>query len=298
MISSPARKGGASRSDGGGALRFAYNTNGSANHRLDDALVLIAEAGFDGVALTLDWHHLDPFAPDWTVAAAHLRSRLKQLGLGAVIETGARYLLDPRRKHEPTLLHPEPDGRARRRAFLKRAADIAAQIEAEAVSFWAGVPQPGVARADAVAWLDEGLSDVLAYAEGLGVTMAFEPEPGMLIETVAEWGALRERHPALTLALDTGHCLVTGDIEPEDAVRAYAPHLGTVAIEGMRRGDHTHLPLDQGDMNLPTVLGALQEIGFDRLICVELSRESPRAHDAIPESMRHIQAALANVPRN
>ena len=26
-------------------LRFAFNTNGAANHRLDDALTLIAEAG-------------------------------------------------------------------------------------------------------------------------------------------------------------------------------------------------------------------------------------------------------------
>ncbi|MDT7933823.1 MAG: sugar phosphate isomerase/epimerase family protein [Sphingomonadaceae bacterium] len=277
-------------------LRFAYNTNGCSNHRLDDALELIAEAGFDGVALTLDWHHLDPFAPGWNVAAARLRRRLGELGLGVVIETGARYLLDPRHKHEPTLLHPTPEGRARRRAFLKRAADIAAQVEAEAVSFWAGVPQPGVARGDAEGWLHEGLADVLAYADGLGVTMAFEPEPGMLIETVAEYAALAEHHPALMLALDTGHCLVTGDIEPEDAVRAYAGRLGTVAIEGMRRGDHTHLPLDEGDMDLPAVLRALAEVGFSGLVCVELSRESPRAHAAIPQAIEQIRAALARGP--
>jgi sugar phosphate isomerase/epimerase len=41
-------------------LRFAYNTNGAANHRLADAVAIIAEAGYDGVALTLDFQHLDP----------------------------------------------------------------------------------------------------------------------------------------------------------------------------------------------------------------------------------------------
>ena len=46
-------------------LRFAYNTNGAANHRLDDAIDLIKGAGYDGVALTLDIHHLDPFAEGW-----------------------------------------------------------------------------------------------------------------------------------------------------------------------------------------------------------------------------------------
>ncbi|MGL5839906.1 MAG: hypothetical protein ACRCY3_15540, partial [Sphingorhabdus sp.] len=72
-------------------LRFAYNTNGAANHRLDDALILIAEAGYDGVALTLDHHHFDPFAPGPARRAAALARRLKTLGLGVVIETGARY---------------------------------------------------------------------------------------------------------------------------------------------------------------------------------------------------------------
>ena len=32
-------------------LRFAYNTNGAANHRLDDALHLIKAAGYDVVSV-------------------------------------------------------------------------------------------------------------------------------------------------------------------------------------------------------------------------------------------------------
>ena len=69
------------------SLRLAYNTNGTASHRLDDAIVLLAEAGYDGVALTLDVHHFDPFAPDWRAAADRLARRLSELRLGSVIET-------------------------------------------------------------------------------------------------------------------------------------------------------------------------------------------------------------------
>lgn len=271
-------------------LRYAYNTNGAANHRLDDALRLIADCGYDGVALTLDHHHLDPFAPDWDRQAARVAALLAELRLGSVVETGARYLLDPRRKHEPTLLAPDPEGRARRVAFLNRALDIAARLGSETVSFWAGVPQPGVARDDALGWLHDGLARVLDHAEAVGVDASFEPEPGMLIETVAEYDALAARHPRLRLALDTGHCLVTQDIDPAEAIRRHAARLGTVAIEDMRRGDHTHLPFGEGDMDMPAVLDALDAIGFDRLVCVELSRESPRAHAAIPESIAWLKA--------
>src|SRR3954469_12468373 len=122
-------------------LRFAYNTNGAANHRLDDALALIADAGYDGVAVTLDIHHLDPFAPDFAEQRRRIAARLRQLGLGCVVETGARFLLDPSAKHEPTLVTGLPEGRAFRVAFLSRALEVAAETGADALSFWAGVPK-------------------------------------------------------------------------------------------------------------------------------------------------------------
>ena len=271
------------------SLRYAYNTNGAANHRLDDALQLIADAGYAGVALTLDHHHLDPFAPDWERETARVAALLDRLRLGSVMETGARYLLDPRQKHEPTLVTADADGRARRVAFLCRALDIAARLGSETVSFWAGVPKAGVDHAEARRWLDEGLEQVLDHAETVGVDASFEPEPGMLIETVGDYNGLVAQHPRLRLALDTGHCLVTQDIEPSAAIRHYAPRIGTVAVEDMRRGAHTHLPFGEGDMDMPAVLAALEEIGFARLVCVELSRESPRAHAAIPESIAYLQ---------
>ena len=86
---------------------------------------------------------------------------------------------------------------------------------------------------------------------------------------------------------------MSGAYAPDEAVRAFAPHLGTVAVEGMRRGVHEHLPLDEGDVDLPAVLRALQEVGYDRLVTLELSRDSHRAHDMVPRAMATLQAALA-----
>jgi len=270
-------------------LRFAFNTNGAANHRLSDAVSLIAEAGYDGLALTLDHHHLDPMEDGWVARAEALGRQLHTGGLGCVVETGARFLLDPRAKHEPTLLTPQAEGRARRVAFLQRAIDIGAILGAEAVSFWAGVPQPGVDRGEAGGWLLDGVAQVLDYARRRGVIAALEPEPGMLVETLDDWALLREHLPDLTLALDLGHCLVTQEREPAAAVHEFAPHLGTVAIEDMRRGDHTHLPFGEGDMDIPACLGALEAVEFAGLVCVELSRESHRADRMIPQSLEWLR---------
>ncbi|WP_027172232.1 sugar phosphate isomerase/epimerase family protein [Methylobacterium sp. 10] len=269
------------------SLRYAYNTNGTANHRLDDAIDLIADAGYQGVALTLDIHHLDPYAENWVQEAQRVSSRLQRLGLGSVIETGARFLLDPKAKHEPTLVSGDASGRARRIGFLKRAVDIAVILHSEAVSFWAGVPKPGIDREEAKVWLADGVAEIVAYARKHGVVACLEPEPGMLVETLDDFAALNIE--GLRLALDTGHCLVTGERDPAAAVAEFADVIGTVAIEDMVRGEHIHLPFGEGDMDVAGVLDTLDAIGFQRLVCVELSRESHRADVMVPRSLEYVQ---------
>lgn len=54
-------------------LRFGYGTNGLADLRLDDALGLLADLGYDGVGLTLDHMHLDPLGDDLAeIGRAHV----------------------------------------------------------------------------------------------------------------------------------------------------------------------------------------------------------------------------------
>jgi sugar phosphate isomerase/epimerase len=272
-------------------LRYAYNTNGMQNHRLEDAVALLADTGYDGVALTLDIHHLDPFAPDLPRRTQALRRELDAHGLGCVIETGARFLLDPRAKHEPTLVSASAEGRARRLGFLCTAVEVAAELGAEAVSFWAGVPDASVDRWAAWRWLTDGVAALAEHAADRWVPIALEPEPGMLVETIDDWRALRMVAPTLRLALDVGHCLVTGDRDPASAIVETAADLGTVALDDMRTGVHEHLPFGDGDLDLPAVLSSLAAIGWTGLCCVELSRDSHRAHTLVGDTLAALQKA-------
>ena len=188
-----------------------------------------------GSRLTLDIHHLDPFDPDFLLNTRHLAARLRALSLGCVVETGARFLLNPRAKHEPTLISADPDGRALRLDFLTRALTVVAETGGEAMSFWAGVPKPGVARADALGWLAEGVSEVVARAAAMGVVAALEPEPGMLVETVDDWRSLG----VARTQIGAGHRSLPGhpgEREPAAAVREFADALGTVTDRGHEAG--------------------------------------------------------------
>ena len=78
-------------------MRLHYNTNGFAHHRLEDAIAILADLGYDGIALTPDVHHLDPLKSSAREVDA-VAARVAAAGLGITIEGGARFVLDPSRK--------------------------------------------------------------------------------------------------------------------------------------------------------------------------------------------------------
>src|SRR3990172_8190548 len=168
-------------------MLLGYNTNGLANHRWQDAIELMAEIGYRSVAITVDHNCLDPVSPHLDTEIVRMRGLLERLGLHSVVETGARYLLNPRVKHDPTLMDADPRRRAIRVDFLKRAIDIAAAIGASAVSFWSGTLCDTISDEPAFDRLAEGCREVIDHAADKGVLLAFEPEPGMFIETLAQY---------------------------------------------------------------------------------------------------------------
>ncbi|MEO3744828.1 sugar phosphate isomerase/epimerase family protein [Plantactinospora sp. B5E13] len=274
-------------------LRFGYGTNGFANHRLDDALRVIADLGYQGVALTLDHDHLDPFAPQLAARVAAVGRRLAELGLGVVIETGARYLLDPAHKHAPTLLH---ENNTLRIEFLRRAVAIGADLGAEAVSFWSGVRPADVDPATARDRLVAGCAELVGVADAAGVVLGFEPEPGMLVATIADWRGLRDAlgaPPHFGITLDIGHCRCLEPLPVPQCVTEVAGHLVNVQIDDMRRGVHEHLEFGTGEIDFPPVLAALAEAGYAGLVAVELPRHSHAAPSVAAHSIRFLRAAEA-----
>jgi sugar phosphate isomerase/epimerase len=264
-------------------MLLGYNTNGFAHHRLQDALTILAELGYQSVAITLDWHALNPFDPDMPRHLAAVKGLLRELGLRSVVETGARFLLDPRRKHHPTIVSPDIY-RGPRMDFLRRAIDVAHELGSDAVSFWSGAPYLLSAAPMLRKIMIECCRALCKYAEPKGVRLAFEPEPGMYIDTMARFARLHKNvgHPLFGLTLDVGHLHCLG--EPiASTISEWREWLWNVHIEDMRRGVHDHLMFGEGEMDFAEVFAALRAAGYQGGVHVELSRHS---HDAVETARR------------
>jgi len=274
-------------------MLLGYNTNGFAHHRLEDAITILAELGYKSVAITLDQHALNPFDPSIARQCEHVRSMLDRLKLGCVIETGARFLLDPRRKHQPTLLSDAPEDRERLSDFLLRAIDIAQLLGADAVSFWSGAPDS--AASDGAYWVRVvGACRMLGdEAAKCGVRLAFEPEPGMFIDTMDKFEELHRRvdRPNFGLTLDVGHLHCMGETPIEAHIERWKDWLWNVHIEDMRHGVHEHLMFGDGEMDFAPILQALKEIGYAGGVHVELSRHSHDAVNTARQALAFLQSA-------
>lgn len=273
-------------------MRLGYNTNGLAHHSLPTAIELLASLGYESIAITLDHACLNPFSPDHEREFKETAGLLKQHGLRSVIETGARYLLDPREKHQPTLVSPRSAGRPRRIEFLRHAIDTAAALGSDCVSLWSGVLPTGDSREIGMERLVKSLRAVLDYAERRDIVLGFEPEPGMLIDTMASFAKLLEKinSPYLQLTLDVGHLHCLGEGPIDQVIEQWGERLANVHIEDMCLGVHEHLMFGEGEIEFPPIIAALEKVDYHGGVHVELSRHSHMGPIAAERSINFLRS--------
>ena len=266
-----------------------YNTNGLAHHSPMDGLRLLADTGYKSVAITVDHGWFTS-----TRQTADIKRFLTEQGMSSVIETGARFILDPRQKHSPTLLDPDPAAANQRIEFLKRCIDLAVELGSNCVSLWSGRKDPRQSPQDAMGRLKDNLSVVLSHAESVGVDIGFEPEPGMLVDTTSSFGQLLEQvsSPRLKMTMDIGHLHCLGEIPIADYIRRWSGMIVNIHLEDMVRGKHEHLMFGEGEIDFAPVIQSLREIGYKQGIHVELSRHSHNAAEIVRQAFGFLQALL------
>jgi sugar phosphate isomerase/epimerase len=172
--------------------------------------------------------------------------------------------------------------------------DIAHALGSDAVSFWSGAPEQPEPAGLLMGCLVEGCRRLCDYAVDKAVRLAFEPEPGMFIDTMDRFVELHDRvnHPAFGLTIDVGHLHCQGEVPIADHLRHWSSRLWNVHIEDMRRGVHDHLMFGDGEIDFRPVLRTLGEIGYRGGLHVELSRHSHDAVNIARRALAFLQGAL------
>lgn len=277
-------------------MLIGYNTNGLAHHDGIQAIEVLADIGYQSIAITVDHQLLSPNDPHLTTQRAVVRKLLADRGLRSVIETGARYLLDSRTKHHPTLLSPNPSDRKRRIDFIVYCIELAAELGSDCVSLWSGIKPRECDNQRALDLLAEGLQKLLPVARQHNILLAFEPEPGMFIDTMSSFSRLLQwlNCDDLRLTLDIGHLFCQGEVPLADYIVRWADLIQNIHLEDMKAGVHEHLMFGEGDIRFPPVIRSLKEIHFSGGVHVELSRHSHDGPNAARRAFEFLKPLIEN----
>jgi sugar phosphate isomerase/epimerase len=153
-------------------------------------------------------------------------------------------------------------------------------VGAKNISITSGRMLGSMSPGRAAAQFEESIGAVLEMADEHEMNVGIECEPGLFIEYVAELRDWIDRlgHPRLGANLDIGHSQVIGESIPA-AIELLGDRIWNLHVEDIPGRKHYHLIPGEGTVDWPAVKRALEAIGYERYLTVELytHTEDPQA---------------------
>jgi sugar phosphate isomerase/epimerase len=255
-------------------IRLAFSSNAFKKNTLDEAIDAIGEIGYAGVELMADLHHAYPplMSPKRTQAIQqHLAARklpVSNINAFTLFACGDTY--------HPTWIEDDESKREQRVQHTLNCIDLAAEFGARTISLQPGGPMIGtpISRDLAAERYAQGLHRVLPRAKEKNLILAIEPEPGLFIETAAEYLEFKNRffksEPNVLMNCDIGHLFCVGD-DPAAVIRDHAEHIAHVHVEDIGKNRvHQHLTPGKGVIDFAGIFTALDDIEYSGWTTVEL----------------------------
>lgn len=244
-----------------------YRSAGS----LEQAIAAIGSLGFTGIEV------FDGNLSEFADRPEDLSGRLRDAGLELVsVYSGANFVYD---EILPDELHR-----------IRSAADLAATFGASTLVVGGGARRAAGTPETDYGRLADALDVVTTLAEERGLTACYHPHLTTIVETPDELDRLMPR-TRIGFCPDTAH-LAAGGGDPAALIRRYPDRVRHVHLKDVRLDPLTFLPLGDGELDFPEVLQALQEIGYDGWLVVELDSYDGDPREAAEKSKAYLDALL------
>lgn len=245
-----------------------YVANGSTEAAVRD----IAAAGYAGVEI------FDGNLRQYEDRPDDLRRVLDDAGVSiAAVYTGANFVF--REILEDELWR------------IERAAALGATFGATNLVVGGGAKRAAGTTDDDYQRLADGLDRVVDVAERHGLRASYHPH----LTTIVEGPEQVDRILSLSrigFCPDTGH-LAAGGGDPVDLIRRHADRVTHVHLKDFTPQPFAFHPLGRGSVDIPGVIRALQDAGYDGWATVELDEYDGAPGDAAAESFRYLQTVLS-----
>ncbi len=270
-------------------MKFAICNETFVDWPFDKAFAMARECGYTGIEIAP--FTIGPSAFDISAAKrAEVRRQAAAAGLEVV---GLHWLLAKTTGFH--LTSPDEEVRGKTSHYLGELARLCSDLGGKVMVL--GSPQqrnllPGVTHEDAMLYAAEVIRAAVAEFEACGVTLAVEPlgpSEGDFLNT-AELGA------QLCAKVQSDYCRLHLDVKAMSTESKPIPQIireQKQLLHHFHANDPNKLGPGMGEVEFAPIFAALQEIGYDGWVSVEVFDYSPGAENIARTSMKNMQAALA-----
>jgi inosose dehydratase len=222
-----------------------YRSYGDITRAVDE----IAELGFDG------FEAFDGNVMDYEGDLDAFRSIIQRAGIDLLaVYSGGNFVFNEIRQEELSR--------------VRRAAAVAGQLEARYLVVGGGAQRAGGPADGDYSRLAATLDEIVEIADREGLQAVYHPHLTTLAESPEQVAKVLELS-RIDLCADTAH-LAAGGGDPEQMIRDHADRLRYVHLKDLQREPFAFMPLGHGELDLTGVLNALDDVGYEGWVTVEL----------------------------
>ena len=277
---------------------LAFSTNAFKKNTLDEAIDSIAGIGYGAIELMADLHHAYP--PTFDAARRRdTAKRLANLGLTVSNINAFTHFAEGGDTYHPTWIESDWNLAQRRIEHTNRCIELAAEFGAKTVSIQPGGPllTADILRENALELFADNLFQCVETAHNHQVTLAIEPEPGLLIETAEEYlefkNAFFRDDRFVRMNCDVGHLFCVGD-DPATVIRTIPDHIAHVHLEDIGANRvHQHLTPGRGVIRFAEIFDAMRDAGYEGAATVELYPYETTAAGVAAAAFQHLAPLAA-----
>ena len=270
-------------------MKLGFSTNAFKQTTLEDAIEVIGGIGYRGVEIMADVPHAyPPEMPDERVT--RVWEQIEKLGM-TVSNVNAFTLFALGDTYHPTWIEDDPTLIQKRIEHTKNTIRMTKLLGGRTISLQPGGPQGTLSREEALRRYEAGLRECLPLAQELGVVLAVEPEPGLVIQYSHECMEFLQRinHPNLKMNCDLGHFYCMEE-DPAKVLRACATWIEHIHLEDIKANRvHQHRVPGEGAMDWPEIFAAIHEIKYNGWVTVELYPYESTAPDVAQKAWDFLQ---------
>jgi sugar phosphate isomerase/epimerase len=255
--------------------RLAFSTNAYLKFSFPETAQRLAAIGYAGLEIMADVPHAWPayLLPEQKQAIRDALT-LNKLSISNINAFMMHAISDPRQLYwYPSWIETDVNYRQVRITHTIRAITMAKELGAKCITTEPGGPvEKGQSWTEALKLFVEMIKPVAEHAEKEGIQLLVEPEPDLLIETADQFEEFMKHidSPAVGLNFDIGHFYCVND-DPAPTVHRLAKYLRHVHLEDIAATrKHHHLIPGEGAIDFAPILKALDEVGYQGWITVEL----------------------------